>query len=150
MQDTARTASKARNFLGYPHTSSFGTYAYCASSHTDNDESSSSGWVMKRSDTVSSCTGNILPRGLIELQQIKRDQSNFVWTSHGLVVEMAENVFWFWNAPEDSHGTTMNDLALKHPRSYKTYVATEPERAQWTRVSVMTHAVMVADRKAEE
>jgi hypothetical protein len=62
---------------------------------------------------------------------------------------MAENVFWFWNAPKDKHGTTMNDLALKHPQSYKSYITREPERAQWTRVSVMTHAVMEADRRAD-
>jgi hypothetical protein len=63
---------------------------------------------------------------------------------------MVENTFWFWNAPEDKHGTTMNDLALKHPNSYKSYITKDPERAQWTRVSVMTHAVMAADRRADE
>jgi len=46
------TASQARNILGAPNTSAFGTYAYCASSHTDNDESSTSGWVMKRTEAV--------------------------------------------------------------------------------------------------
>jgi hypothetical protein len=55
MQETALTASNARNILGYPNTSAFGTYAYCASSHTDKDESSTSGWVMKRSPNVSLC-----------------------------------------------------------------------------------------------
>ena len=55
MQETALTASNARNIFGYPNTSAFGTYAYCASSHTDKDESSTSGWVMKRSPNVSLC-----------------------------------------------------------------------------------------------
>ena len=90
------------------------------------------------------------PLRFVEFQQIKRDQSNFVWASHSLVVEMAENVFWFWNAPVDKHGTTMNNLALKHPDSYKSYITKEPDRAQWTRVSVMTHAVMTADRREDE
>jgi len=66
------------------------------------------------------------------------------------VVELAENTFWFWNAPKDEHGTTMNDLALRHPKSYKGYISTEPDRAQWTRVSVMTHAVMAADRREDD
>lgn len=53
MQEASKTTSKARNILGFPNTSAFGTYAYCASSHTDNDESATSGWVMKRSSQVS-------------------------------------------------------------------------------------------------
>lgn len=63
---------------------------------------------------------------------------------------MAQNTLWFWNAPNDEHGTTMNDLALKHPDSYRAYIAQEPERAQWTRVSVMTQAVMAADRREDK
>ena len=85
----------------------------------------------------------------VEFWQIKRDESNFVWCSHALVVELAENAFWFWNAPADKHGTTMNHLALHHPKSYKSYITKEPDRGQWTRASVMTHAVMAADRRQE-
>jgi hypothetical protein len=73
-----------------------------------------------------------------------------VWCSHSLVVELAENSFWFWDASTDKHGTTMNSLALFHPKSYKSYITKEPEMAQWTQVSVMTHAVMAADRRQEE
>jgi hypothetical protein len=46
-QNMAHMASKAQNLLVYPHTSSFGTYVYCISSHTDNNKFSPSGWVMK-------------------------------------------------------------------------------------------------------
>lgn len=49
----------------------------------------------------------------------------------------------------DKHGTTMNSLALRHPTSYSAYMNDHPNEAQWTRVSVTTHAVMRADRKAE-
>jgi hypothetical protein len=48
---------------------------------------------------------------------------------------MVEGVWWFWNAPDDRHGTTMNELALKRPEKYKSYITKEPDRAQWTRVS---------------
>jgi hypothetical protein len=69
-------------------------------------------------------------------------------------VELAENAFWFWNAPTDKHVTTMNRLALHHPKSYKSFIIStkeaDLERAQMTWVSVMTHAVMVADRRQEE
>lgn len=64
-------------------------------------------------------------------------------------MELAENALWFWNARADKHGTTMNDVALHHPKSYKS-VTSDSERAQWTQVSVMTHAVMAADRREEE
>jgi hypothetical protein len=86
----------------------------------------------------------------VDFQQVKRHESNFVWCSHSLVLELAENAIWFWDAPADKHGTTMNSLALHHPKSYKSFITKEPERAQWTRACVMTHAVMAADRRQEE
>ena len=69
-----------------------------------------------------------------------------------LVVKLAENAFWFWNAPTDKHGTTMNRLALYHPKSYRSYITRQPdsERAQWTWVFVMKYAAMAADRREEE
>jgi hypothetical protein len=82
--------------------------------------------------------------------QIPRNESNFVWGSHRLVLEMQENMYWFWNAPDDYHGTTMNNLALKRPETYKNYMKSEKykDRAQWTRVSVMPHAVVAAAGRA--
>jgi len=67
-----------------------------------------------------------------------------------LIAELDKNTFWFWNAPKDQHGTTMNNLALKYSKSYKTYATSKPDWAQWTRVAVMTHAVMAADRRMDE
>jgi hypothetical protein len=62
-----------------------------------------------------------------------------------------ENSFWFWDASVDEHGTTMNALALQsdQPKTLRSYLTNQPDAAQWTLVSVMTHAVMMADRKVE-
>ncbi|KAF8074472.1 hypothetical protein FPV67DRAFT_1445537 [Lyophyllum atratum] len=131
--NAAKQATGSINRLGYPNTSAFGTYAYCASSHVDRDDSCTCGWVMRRS------------------AQMKRSESNFVWSSHGVVIEMAERLFWFWDAPNDSHGTTTNDLALSHPANYGAYIKSAPDRAQWTRVTVLPSAVLAADiRKDNE
>jgi hypothetical protein len=83
--------------------------------------------------------------------QVKRHESNFVYASHALVVELADQAYWFWNAPDDAHGSTLNDLALRHPRSYRSYVASEKAegRAQWTRVLVMPHTVVAANLRKE-
>jgi hypothetical protein len=64
---------------------------------------------------------------------------------------MHHNQRWYWNAPEDPHGTTMNILALKRPRTYKNYMKDDESksRAQWTRVSVMPTAVVTAVERAE-
>src|SRR4051812_46051878 len=53
-QTTSRKAPTLRNHLGYPNLSSFGTFAYCASSHLDKDDSATSGFVMKRPSGVGS------------------------------------------------------------------------------------------------
>lgn len=83
--------------------------------------------------------------------QVKRHESNFVYASHGLVVELADQAYWFWNAPDDAHGSTLNQLALRHPRSYRGYVKLEQAdtRAQWTRVLVMPHTVVAANLSKE-
>jgi hypothetical protein len=44
----------------------------------------------------------------------------------------------------------MNTLALKHPDSYKAFITQYPDRAQWTRVATLTHAVMNADRRLDD
>jgi hypothetical protein len=65
---------------------------------------------------------------------------------------MEEGMFWFWNAPEDAHGTTMGSLALRHPRSFKSYYSNPEgaEQAQWTRASTMPHAVVLADIRVDD
>ena len=75
-----------------------------------------------------------------------------MWTSHRVIVELADKAYWFWNAPKDAHGTTMNEIALTHPTSYRQYVnnAEGEKRAQWTRVMVMPHAVVAAVRRQGE
>ena len=67
------------------------------------------------------------------------------------MVELNEFSHWFWDAPKDAHGTTMNSLALGHPASYKGYIRDEEanKRAQWTRVFVMPHSVVMAGKRVE-
>ena len=62
------------------------------------------------------------------------------------MVELADQAYWFWDAPNDIHGSTMNSLALGHPESYKSYInsAEGQDRAQWTRALTMPHAVVQA------
>ena len=84
--------------------------------------------------------------------QIARNESNFVWGSHRLLVEMHDNQHWFWNAPEDYHGTTMNSLSLKRPTNYKNYMKNDEYKnwAQWTRVNVMPSSVVAAAGRSQD
>jgi hypothetical protein len=81
-------------------------------------------------------------------EQIPRNESNFVYASHSLVLEMAQNMFWFWRAKDDEHGTTMNSLALQHPRSFAKYVHSEGDKGQWTRAEVLPRAVVQAANRS--
>jgi hypothetical protein len=68
-----------------------------------------------------------------------------------LVVELNNLSFWFWNAPIDYHGTTMNALALDNPSQYKAFLNSDeaPQLAQWTRVFVMPKSVRQAHLRAD-
>ncbi|KAF8512703.1 hypothetical protein JB92DRAFT_3116906 [Gautieria morchelliformis] len=116
------------NELGTPNTSSFCTYAYCASSHLDKDDGYTWGRVVRRSNKV------------------LRSESNFIWASHKLTVEMEEGAFWFWNASQDYHGTSMNRIALLRPATFKNFVKHAPDDAQWTLVHVVPYSVTMAAR----
>jgi hypothetical protein len=143
-----------KNALGYPKMSSFATYAYCASSHCDTDDSATSGYVINRPKDVNAF--NFTAIVMLKQVQIPRNESNFVWTSHNLIVELDHMAYWFWNAPEDAHGTTQNSMALKHPLRYSGFIL-DPQykdKAQWTRVFVIPTAVAAAttreDKRAED
>jgi hypothetical protein len=62
---------------------------------------------------------------------------------------MAEDMFWFWDAAIDYHGTTVSTEALKNPQSKVTpaYMKHNPDGAQWTRASVLPKKVAQAYRK---
>lgn len=77
------------------------------------------------------------------------DESNFVWSSHKLIVEMQKNMFWFWNAPVDMHGTTHSRLSLEQ-ENWKVYAAKYPDAGQWTRVMTMPHAVVASVKREGE
>ena len=74
------------------------------------------------------------------------DESNFVWTSHRLIVEMKKNMFWFWNAPVDMHGTTHSRLSLEQ-ENWKAYAVKYPEAGQWTRVMTIPHTVVASVKR---
>lgn len=50
----AQSTSGLLNILGTPNTSIFATFAYCASSHKDADDSATAGWVIDRSHDIRS------------------------------------------------------------------------------------------------
>jgi hypothetical protein len=74
------------------------------------------------------------------------DESNFVWTSHKLVVEMKENMMWFWDAAVDAHGTTHSALSMRK-ENWKLYARDYPDHGQWTRVLTIPHAVAASVKR---
>jgi hypothetical protein len=64
-----------------------------------------------------------------------------------MILELLEDTFWFWNAPEDFHGTSMCALTLKHPDNYQSYAKSHPKKAQWARVMTMPHRVVAAHQR---
>jgi hypothetical protein len=80
------------------------------------------------------------------LLQMPCDESNFVWTSHKLVVEMKENMMWFWNAVVEAHGTTHSALSMRK-ENWKLYARDYPDHGQWTRVMTIPQAVATSVKR---
>ena len=60
---------------------------------------------------------------------------------------MAENMFWFWDAAKDHHGTTVSYDAMSKPQKITgAFIKKNPEYGQWTRVSVLPKAVKRAHK----
>lgn len=81
------------------------------------------------------------------LEQIPTDESNFVYVSHKLIVEMRQNMLWFWDASKDSHGTTHCHLSSSETK-WKEFATSDEDSGQWTRVMTMPHAVATALKRA--
>ena len=83
---------------------------------------------------------------MAHFEKIQRDQSNFVWTSHRLLVEMTENTHWYWDASRDHHGTTAGKLTLDNPGSNlsQTFITKFANDAQWTKASTFPKKVVEA------
>jgi hypothetical protein len=81
-------------------------------------------------------------------QKVQRDTSNFVWNSHGLLVELIENTHWYWDASADSHGSTIGKLAIDYPKEKlnPTFMMKFADEAQWTRVSTIPKRVVDASQ----
>ncbi|KZV59974.1 hypothetical protein PENSPDRAFT_694681 [Peniophora sp. CONT] len=118
------------NDLGFPDTASFGSFAYCAPPHTDNDDTATMGWVSARSPKILS------------------DESNFFWSEFRVIIELAENFHWVWNARTDPHGTTLSRLVAQMPKSWKTMARNRPDEGQWSRANVITKAAAQASKRA--
>ena len=57
-------------------------------------------------------------------------------------MELETDAHWIWNAPEQLHGTSMNRVSAKNPKSWKTWARKNPHMAQWSRGNVITHRVL--------
>ncbi|KAF9521914.1 hypothetical protein CPB83DRAFT_840876 [Crepidotus variabilis] len=115
------------NDLGYPKLSNFGALGYSASPHLDDDRCSTFGIVCARPESM------------------PRKSSNFFWASHNLLVELSSNAYWFWNASEDEHGTTINHLLMKENALMdKVHLRKHAGDHQATRASVLPKRVVDA------
>ena len=88
---------------------------------------------------------------VLSWSQVNSKESNFVYYSHRLLVELAEGAMWIWKAMEDYHGTTVNSVALKNRKTqnWSNLARNNTNTAQWTMVSVLTTALMNAASKWE-
>jgi hypothetical protein len=89
---------------------------------------------------------------MVHFKKIQRDTSNFVYTSHGLLVEMTENTHWFWDASRDHHGTTLGKLTLENTRQHlsSSFMTKFADEAQWTRASTFPTRVVEARQTYKE
>ena len=69
-----------------------------------------------------------------------------MWTSHRLLVEMATNMFWFWDASSDAHGTTVSEAALLSGslKIKNKQIEEDADDGQWTSVFVLPKRVTSA------
>ena len=74
-------------------------------------------------------------------------ESNFFYSSHKLIVELAEGAMWGWDAQRDHHGTSVNSVSLRKGVNWPRLARDDPDAAQWTLVSVFPKAVTNAARK---
>jgi hypothetical protein len=83
-------------------------------------------------------------------EQLDRNSSNFVWISHGVLLEMAANMRWFWLAKEDEHGSTVSREAMMNPAKVTArFISENPDFAQRTVVSVLPMAVVKAHERLQ-
>jgi hypothetical protein len=81
---------------------------------------------------------------------LDRNSSNFVWISHRVLVEMADNMHWFWMAAKDKHGTTVSCEGMMDPPNVTAkFIQENPGFAQHTVASVLPMAVIKAQRRLE-
>ena len=74
-------------------------------------------------------------------------ESNFFYSSHKLILELAEGATWFWDAQKDYHGMSVNSVSLRKGVNWPRLARDDPDAAQWTLVSVFPRAVINAAGK---
>ena len=74
-------------------------------------------------------------------------ESNFFYSSHKLIIELAEGAMWIWDAAKDCHGTSANSVSLRGETNWLRLARGDPDAAQWTLVSVFPKAVTNAAEK---
>jgi hypothetical protein len=64
-----------------------------------------------------------------------------VYAEFKVILELDVDTHFIWNAPNDLHGTTMNRVFSKQPKSWKTFTRSlaNADLAQWSRANVLTH-----------
>jgi hypothetical protein len=70
-----------------------------------------------------------------------------VYSDYQLIVELSHDSHWFWNAANDAHGTTSNNLAMSKPDKWRDYITGKPDAAQWSYVQTIPKAVANASIK---
>ncbi|KAI0315365.1 hypothetical protein OF83DRAFT_1085004 [Amylostereum chailletii] len=87
------------------------------------------GWISSRSD------------------MIEDDESNFFYSDFKVILEMAENTHWIWDAATVFHGTTLGRLCAERPKSWKTCAKDNALRGQWSRANVVPHTQVTTARR---
>ncbi|KAG1844679.1 hypothetical protein F4604DRAFT_1688995 [Suillus subluteus] len=74
-------------------------------------------------------------------QLVLDDESNFVYAEFKVILDLDVDTHFIWNAPNDLHGTTMNRVFSKQPKSWKTFTQSlaNVDLAQWSQANVLTH-----------
>jgi hypothetical protein len=110
--------------------------------HIDKGICVSHGWVFSRTKEVWYTFCDFSPN--LHVLQIHRKESNFVYSDYKLIVELSYDCHWFWNAAEDAHGTTTNQLTMSKPVRWKDGTIHMLDKAQWTSAQMIPLAVASA------
>ena len=64
-----------------------------------------------------------------------------MYGDYKLLVELSQDAHWFWDAMNNAHGTTSNNVAMSRPDNWKDHIVKQPNAAQWTYAQTIPQAV---------